>query len=151
VVKSRIGKEIAMPPSIEDRFAINDLFVRYATALDAGDVETIVGCFTEDGALESPAVGKYAGRDGIRAFSERFAAMHRRGVQLRHVLSNLAMTVDGDVARATCYLTNIITVDARSQLMPPGRYECLLRKVGGSWLFQNRLVILDAPFELPGI
>ncbi|MSP00412.1 MAG: nuclear transport factor 2 family protein [Acetobacteraceae bacterium] len=140
-----------MTPSIEDRFGINDLFVRYATALDAGDVETIVGCFTEDGALESPAVGKYAGRDGIRAFSERFAAMHRRGVQLRHVLSNLAMTVTGETARATCYLTNIITVDGKSQMMPPGRYECDLRRVDGEWLFQNRLVILDAEFPLPGI
>jgi uncharacterized protein (TIGR02246 family) len=140
-----------MPPSIEDRFGINDLFVRYTTALDAGDVETIVGCFTEDGALESPAVGKYAGRAGIRAFSERFARMNGRGVQLRHVISNLAMTVDGETARATCYLTNIITMDGKSQLMPPGRYECELRKVGGEWLFQHRLVILDAPFALPGI
>jgi uncharacterized protein (TIGR02246 family) len=140
-----------MPTSIEDRFAINDLFIRYTTALDAGDVETIVGCFTEDGALESPAVGKYVGRDGIRAFSERFAAMHQRGVQLRHVISNMAMTVDGDTATATCYLTNIITVDGKSQLMPPGRYECELRKVDGAWLFRNRLVILDAPFALPGI
>jgi uncharacterized protein (TIGR02246 family) len=140
-----------MAPSIEDRFAISDLFVRYTTALDAGDVETIVGCFTEDGALESPAVGKYAGHDGIRAFSERFAAMRQRGVQLRHVISNLAMTVDGGTAFATCYLTNIITVDGTSQLMPPGRYECDLRKVNGAWLFKNRLVILDAPFALPGI
>lgn len=140
-----------MNPSIEDRLAINDLFVRYTTALDAGDVDTIVGCFTEDGALESPVVGKYAGHAGIRTFSERFAAMHQRGVQLRHVISNLAMTVDGDTARATCYLTNIITMDGKSQLMPPGRYECTLRKVAGAWLFQNRLVILDAPFALPGI
>jgi hypothetical protein len=36
---------------------INDLFVWYTTALDAGEVDTIVGCFTEDGALESPVVG----------------------------------------------------------------------------------------------
>ena len=114
-------------------------------------METIIACFTEDGALESPAVGKYSGRDGIRAFSERFAAMHARGVQLRHVISNLAMTVDGDQAQATCYLTNIITVAGKSTLMPPGRYECVLRKVAGAWLFQNRLVILDAPFALPGI
>jgi uncharacterized protein (TIGR02246 family) len=140
-----------MPPSIEDRFAINDLFVRYTTALDAGDVDTIVGCFTEDGALESPVVGKYAGHDGIRAFSERFAAMHDRGVQLRHVISNLAITVDGGVAHATCYLINVVTVDGKSQMMPPGRYECELRNVDGAWLFQNRLVILDAPFVLPGI
>ena len=140
-----------MPPSIEDRFAINDLFVRYTTALDAGDVETIVGCFTEDGALESPVVGKYAGHDGIRAFSERFAAMHERGVQLRHVISNLAIAVNGGVAHATCYLINVVTVDGKSQMMPPGRYECELRNVDGAWLFQNRLVILDAPFVLPGI
>jgi uncharacterized protein (TIGR02246 family) len=140
-----------MSLSAEDRFAINDLFVRYTTALDAGDVDTIVGCFTEDGALESPVVGRYAGRDGIRAFSERFAALNRRGVQLRHVISNLAITVNGDAARATCYLTNIVTVDCRSQLMPPGRYECDLRKVGGEWLFRNRLVILDASFDLPGV
>ena len=140
-----------MPPSIEDRFAINDLFVRYTTALDAGDVDTIVACFTEDGALESPLVGTYAGRDGIRAFSERFAAVRQRGVQLRHVISNLAMTVNGDTAHATCYLTNIVTVDGKSQLMPPGRYECELRRVDGDWLFQHRLVILDAPFALPGI
>ena len=140
-----------MTVPIEDRFAINDLFVRYTTALDAGDVDTIVGCFTEDGSLESPVVGKYTGREGIRAFSERFAAMHRRGVQLRHVISNLAMTVDGDSAHATCYLTNIITIDGKSQLMPPGRYDCDLRRVGGAWLFHNRLVILDAPFDLPGI
>jgi uncharacterized protein (TIGR02246 family) len=140
-----------MPPSIEDRFAINDLFVRYTTALDAGDVDTIVGCFTEDGALESPVVGKYAGHAGIRAFSERFAMLPRRGIQLRHVISNLAATVDGDTARATCYLTNFVTIDGKSQLMPPGRYECDLRKVDGAWLFSNRLVILDAPFALPGI
>jgi uncharacterized protein (TIGR02246 family) len=140
-----------MPLSIEDRFGINDLFVRYTTALDAGDVDTIVGCFTEDGALESPAVGKYSGRDGIRTFSERFAAMHRRGVQLRHVISNMAMTVDGDAAHATCYLTCIITMNGKSDLMPPGRYECELRKFDGAWLFENRLVIMDAPYTLPGI
>jgi uncharacterized protein (TIGR02246 family) len=137
--------------SLEDRFAIIDLFVRYTTALDAGDVETIVGCFTEDGSLESPAVGKYAGHAGIRTFSERFAAMHGRGVQLRHVVSNFAITVDGETAHATCYLTCIITIDGKSQLMPPGRYECDLRRVGGAWLFQHRLVIMDAPFALPGI
>jgi len=140
-----------MAASIEDRFAINDLFVRYATALDSGDVETIVGCFTEDGSLESPAVGKYAGRDGIREFSNRFAQFRQRGAQLRHVLSNLAVEVTGDRARATCYLCNIITRDGRSEMMPPGRYECDLQRINGEWLFKHRLVVLDAAFQLPGI
>jgi SnoaL-like domain len=67
-------------------------------------VETIVGCFTEDGALESPVVGVQA---------RRFARFRERGSQLRHFISNLAVQVDGDTARATCYLLNVIARDAR--------------------------------------
>ena len=127
---------------------IGDLFVRYTTALDAGDVETIVGCFTEDGALESPAVGVYSGRQGIREFAERFAKFRERGSQLRHFISNLAVQVDGDEARATCYLLNVITRNGKTELMPPGRYDCRLAKVGGGWLFKHRLVELDGEVKL---
>ena len=80
---------------LEDRIAINDLFVRYTTALDRGDVETLVACFTPDGSLDSPAVGRHSGHAAIRAFAERFARFHERGAQLRHVISNLAVELDG--------------------------------------------------------
>ena len=140
-----------MAASVEDRLAINDLFVRYATALDNGDVDTIVGCFTEDGSLESPAVGVYSGRAGIREFSNRFAAFRARGSQLRHVLSNLAVDVKGDQAHATAYLVHIITRNGKSEMMPPGRYDCRLERVDGEWLFKHRLVVLDAEFKLEGI
>ncbi len=130
---------------------INDLFVRYTTALDAGDVETIVACFTEDGALESPAVGVYSGRQGIREFAERFARFHARGAQLRHFISNLAVQVNGDEARATCYLLNVITRNGKTELMAPGRYDCRLVKLDGQWLFKHRLVVLDAKVKLEGI
>src|SRR5258707_15587364 len=94
---------------IEDRLAINDLFVRYSTGLDEGDVESIVDCFTPDGALDSPAVGSHAGHAAIRSFAERFARFNERGSQLRHVLSNLAVDVAGARARATWYLLTIFT------------------------------------------
>jgi uncharacterized protein (TIGR02246 family) len=136
---------------MDDRQMISDLFVRYTTALDAGDVETIVGCFTEDGALESPAVGVYAGRQGIREFAERFARFHERGSQLRHFISNLAVQPEGDEARATCYLLTVITRNGKTELMPPGRYDCRLAKVDGQWLFSHRLVVLDGEFKLDGI
>jgi hypothetical protein len=48
------------PIPLEDRLGISDLFTRYTCALDAGEVDTIVDCFTEDGALVSPAVGPTA-------------------------------------------------------------------------------------------
>ena len=42
------------------------------------------------------------------------------------------------------------TVDGESQRVRPSGYECDSHKVDGAWLFHNRLVILDAPFPLPG-
>jgi uncharacterized protein (TIGR02246 family) len=137
--------------ALEDRLAINDLFVRYATALDAGDVDTIVSCFAEDGALESPIVGVYKGHDGIREFATRFAKLRAGGTQLRHVLSNLAVKLDGDQAHATCYLLTIQTRDGKSLMRPPGRYECELMKVHGRWTFTYRLVLDDAKMPLEGV
>ncbi len=137
--------------ALEDRLAINDLFVRYATALDAGDVDTIVGRFAEDGALESPIVGVYKGHNGIREFATRFAKLRASGTQLRHVLSNLAVKLSGDQAHATCYLVTVQTRDGQSLMRPPGRYECELVKVQGKWAFKYRLVLEDAKMPLEGV
>ena len=140
-----------MRTSIEDRLAIQDLFIRYATALDGGDVEGVVGCFAEGASLDSPVVGVKTGQAEIRAFAEKFSAFHASGAQLRHILTNFAITVDGDTARATCYLVNILTRDGETRMGPPGRYDCKLTRVNGAWLFQYRLVVLDGVFKLDGI
>lgn len=138
-------------PSIEDRFGINDLFVRYTCALDAGDADTVIGCFTEDATLVSPAIGELAGRAAITEFAHRFARFQAGGSQLRHVISNLAMSVEGDQAQATCYLTVFLTKDRESRLLAPGRYECTLRKANGQWRFQRRIVLHDHDYSLEGI
>src|SRR5438067_913470 len=130
---------------LEDRLAINDLFVRYTTALDRGDVET------PDGSLDSPAVGRHAGHAAIRGFAEHFALFHENGAQLRHVISNLAVEIAGDHATATCYLLNVLTRDGKSRLLAPGRYECELVKNAGQWRFQTRVVILDHDMTLDGV
>jgi uncharacterized protein (TIGR02246 family) len=140
-----------IPISIEDRLAINDLFVRYTCALDAGDVDIIVDCFTEDGALVSPAVGKHVGRAAIRAFAERFARFRWNGNQLRHVISNLVARVNGDAGHATCYLVVFLTRDGQSRMLAPGQYDCELRKENGCWKFKNRVVLHDHDYTLDGL
>jgi hypothetical protein len=140
-----------MPTSVEDRLAIQDLFIRYAFALDGGDVEGVVSCFAPGASLESPVVGVKSGEAEIRAFAERFSAFQASGAQLRHVLTNFATTVDGDTARAKCYLVNILTRDGQTVMGPPGRYDCTLTRLNGEWLFQHRLVVLDGVFKLDGI
>jgi len=142
---------VRMTLALEDRLGISDLFTRYTCALDAGEVDTIVDCFTEDGALVSPAVGTHTGRAAIRAFAERFARFRANGSQLRHVISNLMMRVDGDRAHATCYLTVFLTRDGASRLLAPGVYDCVLRKTDGVWRFQNRVVRHDHEYTLEGL
>ena len=137
--------------SLGDRLAIHDLFVRYTCAIDAGDVETLVDCFAEDGSLQSPAVGEYSGRAAIRVFAQRFSAFRRNGSQLRHVISNLAVEVGCDQATATCYLIVFLTKDGKSQMLAPGQYECELRKMDGAWRFQKRVVKHDHDYTLDGI
>jgi uncharacterized protein (TIGR02246 family) len=136
---------------IEDRLAINDLFVRYTTALDAGDIETVVGCFTPDAVLESPLIGVIAGQEAIHAFAGRFAAQREAGTQFRHMISNLAATIEGNRARATCYLLVLITRDGKNRQLPPGRYECDRVKESCGWLFRRRVVFHDHAYTLDGI
>jgi 3-phenylpropionate/cinnamic acid dioxygenase small subunit len=141
-------------PSIEDWIAINDLFTRYACGLDHGDVETVVSCFTRDGVIESPAMGRFAGETAVREFAERNVRYQKKpGVQLRHVVSNVRIDVapGGNRARALCYLLDFLTEDGKTELLSPGEYDCQLAKVDGNWKFEHRLVVMDKSFKIEGM
>lgn len=139
-----------MTVDLEDRAAIHDLFTRYCCALDNGDVETVVDCFTADAVLKSPVVD-IKGRDQIRAFARRFAAQRAAGTQFRHMVTNIAVAIDGDRATATAYLLVLISQDNAHRTLPPGRYECDLVKQAGRWLFSRRTVFHDHDYVLDGI
>jgi uncharacterized protein (TIGR02246 family) len=112
---------------LEDRAAIHDLFTRYCCALDNGEVDTVVDCFTADAVLKSPVID-IKGHDEIRAFAGRFAAQREAGTQFRHMVTNIAATIDGDRATATAYLLVLISQDGSHRTLPPGRYKCELVK-----------------------
>ena len=136
--------------ALEDRAAIHDLFTRYCCALDGGEVETVVACFTADAALKSPVID-LKGHDAIRAFAGRFAAQRVAGVQFRHMVTNIAVAIDGDHAAATAYLLVLISENGGHRTLPPGRYECELAKMNGAWLFSRRTVFHDHDYALEGI
>ena len=135
--------------SIEDRLAINDLFIRYTTALDEGDAEGVVGCFMPDGWLDSPIVGHHQGREALLAFAEKTAAAIRRGARFRHMITNLRIEAKEGRVRARCYLLDLLTIDGQTQILSPGEYDCEVVNDGGRWLFQSRLVQMDRPFTIP--
>jgi uncharacterized protein (TIGR02246 family) len=139
-----------MVPNLEDRAAIHDLFTRYCCALDNGEVETVVDCFTAGAVLKSPVID-IEGNDEIRAFAARFAAQRAAGTQFRHMVTNIAATIDGDRATATAYLLVLISKDGSHHTLPPGRYECELVKEAGAWRFSRRTVFHDHAYVLEGI
>src|SRR5690606_19417391 len=61
--------------SVEDRIAIQDLIARYAWALDTGDVDAFVACFTPDCVVieevfEEP--DRWEGHVGVRRLAEHY-------------------------------------------------------------------------------
>lgn len=137
--------------SLEDRAAIHDLFTLYCCALDNGEIESVVGCFTVDARLKSPVID-ISGHDEIRAFAGRFAAQRAAGTQFRHMVSNIAVTFNGNRAAATAYLLVLISKDGSHHTLPPGRYECeLIKEDSGQWRFSRRTVFHDHEYALEGI
>jgi hypothetical protein len=137
--------------SLEDRVAIQDLFTRYCCALDNGEIETVVGCFTVGAILKSPIID-ISGQDEIRAFAGRFAAQRAAGTQFRHMVSNIAVRITENRAAATAYLLVLISKDGSHRTLPPGRYECeLIKDDNCQWHFSQRTVFHDHDYALEGI
>ena len=138
-------------PSVEDRLAIEDLFIRYTTAMDEGDVEGVVGCFIEDCVLESNVIGRHPGIAGVRMLATQMAKLKDEGRAYRHVISNFRIDVTGDRALARCYLLDYLTQNGKIELVSPGEYECDVVRTGRGWLFARRRVQTDRQFSLPGL
>jgi len=136
--------------SLEEWFAIHNVFISYATALDACDIDGVLACFEPDCSLSSPILGRFEGHAGIRAFAQRTVDLKReRNAQFRHVVSNLRAWVDGDRATARCYLLDFLTEDGRTELLSPGEYSADLKRRDGVWRLTRRDVAMDRGFSLP--
>jgi hypothetical protein len=75
--------------NLEDRAAIHDLFTRYCCALDNGEVEAVVDCFTVDAILKSPIIEpagttRSASCQPLRGATRRGDAISSHGQQYRH-------------------------------------------------------------------
>jgi len=65
------------------------------------------------------------------------------GTRLRHLFTNLEVDLDGNSAKARAYLIVTSTKEGNTAILNTGQYECLLGKIGGSWLFKERRVLID--------
>jgi 3-phenylpropionate/cinnamic acid dioxygenase small subunit len=85
---------------LADRLEIQDVLVRYATALDGRDWPLLGEVFTP-GAIAVYDGGRFEGIDAIVAIC-RLSLEPLTSSQ--HLLGNFAVRVDGDRATSSCYL-----------------------------------------------
>jgi 3-phenylpropionate/cinnamic acid dioxygenase small subunit len=139
-----------MSLSAADRQEVSDLLVRYVMAVDsAQDEQEFVELFTDDAELRGPGF-YWSGTSGVREFA-REVLKFRASVQIRHMLANILVEGDGELAVVRAYYTEYTTYAAppkgvpRSELMYVGTYECRARKVGSTWRLQERKFQADTP------
>ena len=84
--------------ALEDAEAIRNLKARYAALCDDQyDADGIAALFTEDALWESPALGRFEGREAIRGFFRGASGIFSFAI---HYSLNGHIEVEGDTGRA---------------------------------------------------
>ena len=121
-----------------EKLAIQELFARYAHAVDNLEPEAWVQCFTPDGVFQ---VGTRAmrGEAALRGYAE----VHVREIRCRHMMGNFLYEVHGDEATGQCSMLATLATAGGYKIFAQGRYVDRLVKQNGQWKIAHRRVELD--------
>jgi len=133
----------------DDRAEIQNLSNRYMIAVDAGDIETVMTTWADDGVLDWVG-GVENGKEAIRKAMSNFGGSRPVNIpegatsrpRTHHQIINHVIDVNGNTAKTIAYwfaITNN-TPQKDVQLLYFGHYEDDLVKVNGKWLFKKRKV-----------
>lgn len=139
---------------MDDRWAISDLLARYCHTLDRGDVRAVAGLFAPDAVLwplfsQDEAVrGRVEILEFYRQYWDGVAATTRF---LQHHIQAPSIDMDPDVDRASsiCYFTaNLLLKGNDKYRLSQGRYDDVLTKREGGWLFAERRIVVHYSVSL---
>lgn len=139
-------------PTGETTLAVADLYARYNLAVDLGDVDAWVGCFTADGAFritghtvwahaaEVPEVDLH-GAVELRAFMGQVTDERR----VRHWTTNLVLRARADHGLDALSLMTVwdLAADRAGEVVLTGVMRDRLVPTGGGWAFRTRHLTLD--------
>ena len=141
------------PSYVDDRAEIANLSNRYLIAVDAGDIDTIMATWADEGVLEW-VFGIEHGKEAIRKAMSGFGGGRKVDIppgatsrpRMHHMIINHVIDVDGDTARTVAYWFNFTNNTPQNdvQLMYFGHYEDELVRRGGRWLFTRRRVFNES-------
>src|SRR5262249_1576522 len=130
-----------MPSILEDKDAIRELLALYCFHFDGGRFDDWLELFTEDGVFDVKGVGRYAGRDQLRAFLKNLPLTDGKPGMKRWVMNGVGEG-DGASASAQSYVL-VARGGGRLDLGVAGRYQDRLRRVDRRWRFAERQAFLD--------
>jgi ketosteroid isomerase-like protein len=132
--------EEAAPRRLDDRSLLVELQSRYARFIDDGDLEGVVGCFTEDAVADyDDGAVRLRGQDQLRRF---FAAAFEDLVGPRHPCSHLVggltVELDGDSAGTETSAVAYLTRSPGLLLVRGLRYSDKLLRGADGWRIARR-------------
>ncbi len=141
-----------------DERDIRAVLHRYAAALDQKDWALFSTCFVSDASAHYETIGLLEGYPAIEALC-RSALINMSRTQ--HLIGNVDITVDGDIARSSCYLhaqhvrpmtaggdTNIIAGQYNDELVRTALgWRIRRRKLQVWWTFGNPAIHDPGPNE----
>ncbi|OOG82516.1 hypothetical protein B0E42_22000 [Pseudomonas sp. A25(2017)] len=134
----------AVPLTVEDRFAIKDLLVRFAWALDTADADALVGCFTPDGVMIEEVFegdpGVWEGAAGLRRLVAYYAAIPSFAGRQHYAANTLVEGGDGQARAKSFALVTESLSEAPHNVRFCGYYDDELVFQGGQWLFARRVL-----------
>lgn len=122
----------------DDRRAIEDLMVRYATAIDRRDWALFETCFIAECGTDYGPIGRWSDYEGLVGF---MAAVHAPMGLSAHRMSNIVPVVDGDSATCRTYVQVVLQVNRDD---PPtivesfGIYDDELTRTDAGWRIARR-------------
>jgi hypothetical protein len=143
----------ALASYADDRAEIANLSNRYMVAVDAGDIETVMSTWADDGVLDWVG-GVENGKEAIRKAMSGFAGGRREAIpegatsrpRTRHQIVNHVIDVNGNTAKTIAYWFALTNRTPQKDVQPLyfGHYEDELVKVNGKWLFKKRTVFNES-------
>lgn len=141
---------------LEDKEAIRDLLERFFEYQETQNFEAFANTFAQDGEMYLRVGHTTGGPKGILASMNRRPnrandtdgdeAAKPRSRNMRHVLSNVHIELNGDTATAKSRWTMLImTEDNRARVGGTGEYCDKLVRENGEWKFQQRVIYCEIP------
>ena len=131
---------------LEDILAIQQLFIDYGLALDAGDLETYAQLFATQGTINLGPIGRATGRTEIKALM----AQTLEGLvgSSFHIVSSPQINVHGDRAISQVMWTVIHRdKNGQPQVTMIGKHHDELIRENSEWKIQTRKGTVDIPSQ----